>query len=50
MDVTDSKRRVNVEANEENVSEKEWPYARLLEIKKAYPRVSKAARLMLLER
>ena len=43
-DVEDCKRRVN------DVNEHEWPVARLLDLRKAYPRVSKPALWMLLER
>ena len=43
-DVEDCKRRVN------DVNEYEWPVARLLDLRKAYPRVSKPALWMLLER
>ena len=49
-DVTDCKRRVNEGEEGEDVSEDEWPYARLLDLRKAYPRVSKPALWMLLER
>ena len=43
-DVEDCKRRVN------DVNEHEWPVARLLDLRKAYPRVSKPALWLLLER
>ena len=43
-DVSDCMRRVN------DVNEYEWPVARLLDLRKAYPRVSKPALWMLLER
>ena len=47
-DVVDCKRRVNDGAN--GMNEDEWPCARLLDLKKAYPRVSKPALWSLLER
>ena len=47
-DVVDSKRRVNDGAN--GMNEDEWPCARLLDLRKAYPRVSKPALWSLLER
>lgn len=43
-DVEDCMRRVN------DVSEYEWPVARLLDLRKAYPRVNKPALWSLLER
>ncbi|KAI8486755.1 hypothetical protein Bbelb_355030 [Branchiostoma belcheri] len=46
-DVADCKRRVN---GEEEVDEIEWPVARLLDLRKAYPRVNKPALWALLER
>ena len=47
-DVVDCKRRVNDGAN--GMNEDEWPCARLLDLRKAYPRVSKPALWSLLER
>ena len=47
-DVVDCKRRVNDGASDMN--EDEWPCARLLDLRKAYPRVSKPALWSLLER
>ena len=47
-DVEDDKRRENVGRNVRN--EEEWPCARMLDLRKAYPRVSKPALWMLLER
>ena len=47
-DVVDCKRRVNDGASD--VNEDEWPCARLLDLRKAYPRVSKPALWSLLER
>ena len=47
-DVVDCKRRVNDGANDMN--EDEWPCVRLLDLRKAYPRVSKPALWSLLER
>ena len=44
----DCKRRVNNGAN--GMNEDEWPCARLLDLRKAYPRVSKPALWSLLER
>ena len=49
-DVVDCKRRVNEYAREEQMGEDEWPSARLLDLRKAYPRVSKPALWKLLER
>ena len=46
-DVVDCKRRMNDEANDMN--EDEWPSARLLDLRKAYPRVNKPALWSLLE-
>ena len=47
-DVSDMKRRVNEHGCE--VNENEWPVARLLDLRKAYPRVNKPALWDLLER
>ena len=47
-DVVDCKWRVNDGASDMN--EDEWPCARLLDLRKAYPRVSKPALWSLLER
>ena len=47
-DVVDCKRRVNDGASDTN--EDEWPCARLLDLRKAYPRVSNPALWSLLER
>ena len=49
-DVDDCKRRVQEYGREERMEESEWPCARLLDLRKAYPRVSKPALWMLLER
>ena len=46
-DVEDCKRRVQ---DREDMSEDEWPEARLLDLEKAYPRVSKPALWQLLDR
>ena len=47
-DVSDLKRRVN--EHECEMDENEWPVARLLDLRKAYPRVNKPALWLLLER
>ena len=47
-DVSDMKRRVNEHGCE--MDENEWPVARLLDLRKAYPRVNKPALWLLLER
>ena len=47
-DVSDLKRRVNEHGCE--MDENEWPVARLLDLRKAYPRVNKPALWLLLER
>ena len=49
-DATDCKKRVNEGEEDEDVSEDEWPCARLLDLRKLYPRVYKPALWMLLER
>ena len=48
-DVSDCKRRMNTEGARE-MNENDWPCARLLDLRKAYPRVSKPALWGLLER
>ena len=48
-DVTDCKRKLNEGEHEEDVSEDEWPCARLLDLRKTYLKASKPV-LMLLER
>ena len=47
-DVCDMKRRVN--EYDVNMNENDWPVARLLDLRKAYPRVNKPALWSLLER
>ena len=49
-DVDDCRRRVRQYENEREINEGEWPVAILLDLRKAYPRVSKPALWMLLER
>ena len=49
-DMTDCKKRVNEGEEDEDVSENEWPCTRLLDLRKAYLRVSKPPLWMLLER
>jgi hypothetical protein len=48
-DVVDLKRRMELNGNE-GMNEEEWPVARLLDLRKAYPRVNKPGLWRLLER
>ena len=50
MDVTYYKKRLNEGEWEDYVPEDEWPCAKLLDLRKAYPRGSKQLLWMLLER
>ena len=49
-DVGDCKKRVREYEDERRMNDEEWPSARLLDLRKAYPRVNKPALWMLLER
>ena len=49
-DVVDCRRRERKYVNEARMGENEWPSARLLDLRKAYPRMNKPALWMLLER
>jgi hypothetical protein len=49
-DVVDCKRRMQASDSKQRLGEDEWPCARLLDLRKAYPRVNKPALWMLLER